>query len=179
MTEAGGSTVGAAVGMSMEDEPHYSIAVQGDPEPSEACAAILRMAVEAALRRFEVRAAGVSLTLVDDARIAELNERYLAHMGPTDVITFDLRDDSRNGDTEQPEVEGEIVISTETAARESQARGHHADREMALYAVHGVLHLLGHDDAEEGDAARMHELEDDILVSIGLGPVYGESVRRR
>lgn len=167
----------AATGISMDDEPHYSIAVTGEAELSTECAALVRSVVDAALRRFEVRRAEVSLALVSDARIAELNERFLAHEGPTDVITFDLRDETRADEGMAPDaVEGEIVISTETAEREARARGHGTEREIALYAVHGVLHLLGFDDAEEDAAVRMHALEDDILSVIGLGQVFGVQV---
>lgn len=153
----------------MDDESGYSIDISGEPEPPAAQLAMLRAAVAVALRRFHVVDAVVSIVLVDDAHIAKLNEQFLKHVGPTDVITFDLRDAAAGGANG---VDGEIVISTDTAAREAQARGHVVDKELALYAVHGVLHLLGHDDADEADAAAMHVVEDEILTSLGMGSVY-------
>lgn len=157
----------------MDDESGYSIDVNGEPEPPAARSALLRAAVTAALRRFHIAGAVVSLVLVDDAHIAELNERFLNHVGPTDVITFDLRESEVEGANG---VDGEIIISTDTAAREALARGHEVDKELALYAVHGVLHLLGHDDADDADAAAMHVMEDEILTSLGMGRVFQSRV---
>lgn len=157
----------------MDDESGYSIDVSGDPEPPAARSTLLRAAVTAALRRFHVADAVVSVVLVDDAHIAELNERFLNHAGPTDVITFDLREvevEGANG------LDGEIIISTDTAAREALSRGHDVDKELALYAVHGVLHLLGHDDGDDVEAAAMHVMEDEVLESLGMGRVYQSRV---
>ena len=48
---------------------------------------------------------------------------------------------------------------------------------LALYAVHGTLHLLGYDDTRQADAARMHDVEDEILTAMGLGAVYRACTR--
>ena len=112
--------------------------------------------------------------------MAELNDRHLMHDGPTDVLTFDLQDSDeiKTGDLDDPtSIEGEIVVSVETAAREAARRGHDSDAEAALYVVHGTLHLLGYDDADEEDAAAMHAVEDDILTAVGVGPVYRDAER--
>ena len=103
-----------------------------------------------------------------------MNKRYLKREGPTDVLSFDLRDGDadRDGDSSGKAVDGEIVVSVDTAAREALRRGHSLDAEVALYAVHGTLHLLGYSDREERDAARMHEVEDEILTASGMGAVY-------
>jgi probable rRNA maturation factor len=69
-------------------------------------------------------------------------------------------------------VEGELAISTDTAHRQAGHRGHSIEAELALYAIHGVLHLLGYEDKTKAKAARMHEVEDILLESIGVGPVY-------
>ena len=129
----------------------------------------LREAIEATLRRHKVASAQLSVALVDDAGIARLNEIHLGHQRSTDVLAFDLRDDHGAGAGQAPSIDGEIVLSVETATRESRKRGHDVVAEMALYAVHGTLHLLGYDDRGEEEAARMHDQEDEILVSLGLG----------
>lgn len=153
----------------MEDEP-YEIAI------ARLCGRVstpdskLRDAIVATLRHHQATTAQISVALVDDAGMAELNQTHLGHSGPTDVITFDLRDEK-----EGP-VDGEIVISVDTAQREAGERGHGVDAELALYAVHGLLHLLGYDDRDEAQAARIHAMEDRILSSIGIGPVYGASM---
>ncbi len=97
--------------------------------------------------------AEISLALVDDAAIHALNKQYLNHDEPTDVITFPL-----SGPGESP-LEGEIVISTETAQRVAAQRGHSVAAELALYVIHGVLHLCGYDDRSTRPRKQMRERE--------------------
>ena len=180
----------------MEDDPAYDIAITVDcglgiadcglgiPPPAStgslidnrqsAIANLLREAVEATLRRHRTPAAQISVAIVDDGRMAHLNELHLKRDGPTDVLAFDLRDPPPAGQAMAPgePVDGEIIVSVDTAAREANERGHGLDAELALYAVHGTLHLLGYDDRNERDGARMHEIEDEILSAIGVGAVY-------
>lgn len=156
-------------------------------ELAPSCETCVRDAVEATLRRHATGTARISVAIVDDAHMAGLNERHLHHKGPTDVLTFDLRDepgaapladdapDGVQSGADNPQIEAEIVLSVDTAAREARKRGHGVRAELALYAVHGVLHLLGYDDHGAADAARMHEVEDEILAAIGLGAVYKAS----
>lgn len=99
--------------------------------------------------------------------MAAHNERWLDHTGPTDVLTFDL-----GGDAAAGRIDGEIIVSRDTARREAALRGHSQGDELCLYVVHGVLHLLGHDDSRSGERSRMHELEDEILTGLGIGAVY-------
>ncbi len=164
----------------MEDDPAYDIAIahlDGRPIADDAP---LRQAILTALRTHSIPTAHIGVALVDDDRMAELNERHLQHAGPTDVLTFDLSEpaaDAADADPKAPAIEGEIVISLDTAAREADLRGHDTAAELALYAVHGTLHLLGYDDADESKAERMHEAEDKILEAAGLGPVYRRASR--
>ncbi|MHC4697100.1 MAG: rRNA maturation RNase YbeY, partial [Planctomycetota bacterium] len=137
---------------------------------------LLRTAISTTLSRHGVPAAQISVALVDDKRITQLNELHLGRDDPTDVLSFDLsnRGDADNSKTagDGAPVEGEIVVSLDTAAREARQRGHRVDAELTLYVVHGILHLLGYDDRSRTDADRMHKMEDVILGSVGLGPVY-------
>ena len=158
----------------MEDEPDYDIAiahVSGHPPVPDQR---LVSAIQATLRRHEVSQAHISVALVDDRDITRLNQTHLNRQGPTDVLAYDLRDPGDDDSRPSPEarVDGEIVVSLDTAAREAEKRGHDVEMELALYVVHGTLHLLGHDDRNKEDAARMHALEDEILASLKLGPVY-------
>lgn len=114
----------------------------------------------------------VSVTVVDDARMSHLHRRYKQEAGTTDVLTFDLRD------SRQEEMEGDVVICLDEAARQSASRGHETRLEVLLYAVHGVLHLLGEDDHQPPDALAMHRREDELLTAIGCGPVYSRGRRR-
>ena len=168
----------------MDEEPAYHIAIAPVSGDAPGCEAILRRAIEATLRRHRTPGARISVGLVDDAHIAHLNQLHLNRKGTTDVLSFDLRDAPSTPtvsnkepkrvtpDTTDGPVEGEIVLSVDTAAREARQRGHSLDAELALYAVHGTLHLLGYVDRQESDAARMHDMEDSILSEIGLGSVY-------
>lgn len=145
----------------------YDIEVTGAEGFPDANASAIRHAIETALRRRACGGARIVVALVGDAVIADLNRRYLGHEGPTDVLSFDLSDAGVPG-----AVDGEIVLSHETARREAAARGHAAEHEMLLYAIHGALHLTGMDDRSESGAADMHGLEDAILLEMGIGPVY-------
>lgn len=169
----------------MEDDTEYDIAVARVTDAAPDCETRLRGVIEATLHRHATTSARITIALVDDARIARLNEEHLGHSGPTDVLAFDLRDSAgadrthepgsepRDKNTCAPDLEGEIVVSVDTAIREASARGHGVVAELSLYAVHGTLHLLGYGDADEAEAARMHKIEDEILSSVGLGVVYG------
>jgi probable rRNA maturation factor len=79
------------------------------------------------------------------------------------VISFPL---SGPGD---PEFSGELVISAETAARVAAEYDLDPEVEIALYLVHGLLHLCGYDDRDEPDRIRMRRQEDEILDALGLG----------
>ena len=107
----------------------------------------------------------LSVCLVDDPTMAEHNERWLGHSGPTDVISMAM--------AESPTLEGELLISVDTARREAEARGHPAYHELVLYAVHGVQHLLGHDDHDPDARRRMRRAERRMLADLGLPAVFG------
>lgn len=152
----------------MEDDPTYHIAIAHVCGRHSIPDSGLIEAVRATLDRHHVSAGRISVALVDDPRMAELNEAHLNHKGATDVLTFDLGEPGREG------VEGEIVLSVDTAHREAHRRGHSLEAELALYAVHGTLHLLGLDDGSQLEAVKMHEVEDEILASLGYGQVFGK-----
>ncbi len=156
----------------MDDDHEYDIAIASVSGCNHVSDASIRSAIEATLRRHGARAARISVALVDDAHIATLNESYLNHPGSTDVLSFDLRDPAEADGSNRLDVDGELVLSVQTARREAAARGNPLEAELGLYAVHGVLHLLGYDDKHESEARSMHELEDEVLSSIGIGPAY-------
>ena len=109
--------------------------------------------------------AEVSVVLVDDPTICDLNRRFLKHNRTTDVMAFP--GDGESADGRRPFL-GEVVVSADTAAREAKARKRPAQTELLLYTVHGVLHLLGFDDQTVCEAERMHARERELLASIGL-----------
>jgi probable rRNA maturation factor len=123
--------------------------------------------------------AEVSLIFVDEDAISDLNERFLGGDGPTDVLSFPIDDDhvptGRQPDTggrgpgspvdpvDPPVVLGDVVICPAVAARQAPERAGTVDSELALLVVHGVLHLLNYDHAEEREAATMRQREAELL----------------
>lgn len=98
----------------------------------------------------------LSIVYVDDAEITKLNERYLKHEGPTDVLAFPYESG-----------EGEVMVSAETALREATERKIEAEGELLLYTIHGTLHLMGYDDHSPEEAKQMHAVEKKILTQAG------------
>lgn len=116
------------------------------------------------------RALELSFVVLDDARMADLHERYAGEPGSTDVLSFPL--------AEHPVLVGEVLVSADTARREAAARGHPAYDELLLYAVHGVLHLVGHDDHDPAERRRMRRAERRALAALGRVSVYRPESRR-
>jgi probable rRNA maturation factor len=126
----------------------------------------LRGIVRTTLQTEGVQEAALSVALVDDQTIHALNRRHLGHDYPTDVLSFLL---SPPG--EKP-LEGEVIVSTETAVRQAERFDWSPEAEVTLYLVHGLLHLCGYDDQRAADRQRMRRRERDILQNWGLTPHY-------
>lgn len=107
------------------------------------------------------------LRVVHDPVMAGLHERHTNVAGTTDVLTFDLRPMGLGP------VDADIVVCLDEARRQALARGHPPERELLLYAIHGLLHCLGHDDHDNEAYQRMHAAEDRLLTALGVGPVFG------
>ncbi|MEX2027130.1 MAG: rRNA maturation RNase YbeY [Pirellulaceae bacterium] len=127
----------------------------------------LRRAVMAILTDGGIARGEVSIAVVDDVRMHELNHRYLDHDYPTDVLSFVL---ARDGD----HLDGQIIVSADYAAREAVRYGWNAGDELLLYTIHGALHLAGYDDLEPEAKGRMREAERKYLAQFGLAPRYDE-----
>src|ERR1700719_1964259 len=102
-------------------------------------------------RMREAARAQISLAFVDNPTIHRLNQRYLQHDEPTDVLSFPLSEPNNR------KLSGELVIGAEVALVQAKERGHDVQGELALYVIHGMLHLCGHDDHNPADAAAMRE----------------------
>lgn len=101
----------------------------------------------------------LSVALVDDPTLAELHERCLGDPSVTDVMSFDLSDGG-------PGPGGEVVVSVDRARAVCAERGGPLDREIALYVVHGALHLCGFDDRDGDQRVRMRAAEAAVLASL-------------
>lgn len=104
----------------------------------------------------------LSIALVDDAAIHDLNRKHLQHDWPTDVISFPL------SEPDDPVLAGELIVSAEMAAVTAREAGIDPWAELSLYVVHGLLHLCGYDDLSDRDAADMRRREGEILALLGL-----------
>lgn len=107
------------------------------------------------------RAATISLTVVDDDEMHQLNRTHLDHDYPTDVLSFPL------SDPDEP-LAGEVIVSAGTAKNNAQEYGNRAEEELLLYVVHGVLHLVGLGDKTAEDAKKMRQAEAYWLADLGI-----------
>lgn len=109
----------------------------------------------------------ISVALVDDPTIHEINRRHLQHDYPTDVISFVL-------ECEDGYLDGEVVASADTACCVAGELGWPAESELLLYVVHGTLHLVGYDDQSDEDRKEMRIRERLYLARFGLVPPWQE-----
>jgi probable rRNA maturation factor len=125
----------------------------------------LRDAVRGVLAAEKVKRAEISIAVVDDVKMHELNLRYLQHDYATDVLSFRL-DELEEG--QEGPLEGEIIVSIDTAEREAEDYGWRREDELLLYVIHGALHLVGYDDEEVPDRLAMRQAEAKHLARFGL-----------
>jgi probable rRNA maturation factor len=114
----------------------------------------------------------VSIALVDDDYIQELNKQYRSLDVPTDVLSFAMRETVSDEDDgfEYPEEEllGDVVVSLERARVQAVEYRHSFEREVGFLVVHGILHLLGYDHEVDGEKTVMRQKEEKILKTIDL-----------
>ena len=113
----------------------------------------------------------LSITLVAESRMAELNGEYMGKAGPTDVLSFPIESFEVPFDEPEPDgpplLLGDIVICPSVVARNATAAGVAFDDELALMVVHGTLHLLGRDHVIDEEAEAMEQREREILAMVG------------
>lgn len=109
----------------------------------------------------------LSVALVGDRRMSDLHEQFLGIPDPTDVLTFPM-DEDENGHV----LAGEVVVCVPEARRQAKRRNVPLERELLLYALHGMLHLCGYDDRTDAAFKMMHRTEDEILTRLEVGPVF-------
>ena len=107
---------------------------------------LLRRTVNETLRSEGVspRTVEVSIALVDDDAMQDLNARYRGKDAPTDVLSFSQEQDIIIPGS--PKLLGDVVVSIDTAIRQAEAGNRALDTEVSQLVIHGVLHLLGYDD---------------------------------
>lgn len=123
----------------------------------------------------------VSILLVDDHQIHQLNRQYRGVDSPTDVLSFPMLEFGEGQDRGELQAVlnaacrdgqtlllGDIVLSLERAQHQAQEYGHSFSREVGYLVVHGMLHLLGYDHEQEEQRLRMRQKEEKVMEMLGL-----------
>ncbi len=114
------------------------------------------------LRDFHQGEIGIRVTT--DAAIHQINREHLGHDYPTDVISFPYA-------ANRPHIEGELVVSVDTASERANELGWSVDHELLLYVVHGTLHIAGMDDHEPQDRLAMRHAEREVMLQLGVSDI--------
>jgi len=109
-----------------------------------------------------------AITVINDKAMRALHKRMMNDPTPTDVITFDMRDDV----SIKNHIDLDTVVCRDVAAENAKEYGHSVNDELLLYAVHSLLHVRGYDDRTAAESARMHRREDALLIRLGVGAIY-------
>lgn len=152
-------------------QPRYDITVANSQTALAVDDEQLRQVAERTLALEEVCQAEISIAVIDNDEIHDLNRRFLEHDYATDVLSFLL--DCEGGEpsaanTPAPlgrgkTISGEVIVSAEMAADRAEEFGWPAEHELLLYLVHGLLHLCGYDDHTDAERAMMRQREQDVL----------------
>lgn len=143
--------------------------------------ASLRRAVHEAAAMAATNAGELAIVLTDDSAIRSLNRDWRGQDKATNVLSFPAPPDPLTGKLKadgRPRLIGDIVIAYETAAREASAAARPFRHHLAHLAVHGFLHLLGHDHARDAEADAMEALEIAILARLKVPNPYRAASRR-
>lgn len=119
--------------------------------------------LDSAYRNRRKKPANLDLLVTDDTEITKLNRRHLGEDHATDVLAFD------DGEEEDGRVRlGDVAVSADTARRVATERRVPFEHELAFYALHGLLHLLGMRDDDDDDRAKMHRAQAKAMRDFGL-----------
>jgi len=123
----------------------------------------VRTVCERILHDGRIKSGKINVVLVDSDTIGQYNRDFLQHDYPTDTISFptEYRQDEGH-------LEGEVLVCTEIAKERAGEFSWTADEELLLYVVHGMLHLIGYNDTDAEQQAKMQEKERDYLATLGI-----------
>ena len=130
--------------------------------------------VKKVLKQQKIERAALSFVLVGEREIKALNKKFLGRGYATDVLAFELDPSAEKYLKAGPAaggkkiLYGEVVISTDAVVKNSQSFKTTAARELALYIIHGILHLSGFDDHAARDVKKMRGKEQELLARAGL-----------
>lgn len=152
----------------------YQVDVADNQDCLPVDAEAMREVVCQTLQAEQVAAATISIAIVDNPTMHKLNRQYLNHDYETDVLSFLL--ECSGGSNDEPAgiprgdgktIDGEIIVSSEYAAKLAPEFGWQPLDEMTLYIVHGLLHLCGYDDLTEAELPVMRQREAEVLAILG------------
>ncbi len=129
------------------------LTTRGGPHPGASRSVLVRRA-EKMLAALGLRRVELSIALVDDATIRELNKRHRKKDKPTDVLSFPLLELTPPGDEAKGAL-GDVIVSVPTARRQASRRRRPLLAELTMLLAHGILHLLGHDHRTDAEDRRM------------------------
>ena len=113
------------------------------------------------LKSIGVRDASLSIVFVTDRQIARLNSLYRRKNRPTDVLSFSMREGKRL--KRDSSILGDVIISVDRAKAQAKSFNSSFRREMYLYIIHGILHLMGYDDETKSARKKMSKKENQLL----------------
>jgi len=132
---------------------------------------------QAILKALKFKSAGLSVIIVRDKKMAELNQKLMKHKGTTDVLSFSyiekkgkVKLSSKILNSNPPLFLGEIIICLDVAARNAKEYGTSFEYESALYLCHGILHCLGYEDETKKGFNEMQKKQEKILAGIYFEP---------
>jgi probable rRNA maturation factor len=149
-----------------------------DPTPIDEALDLIQSAVgETSRLALDARACEVELSFVADTEMTRLNFDHMRERGPTDVLSFPLHDwvveGGRSTLSDDDGISppgalllGDVVIDVDQAVRQAASGGWSVVEEIVLLAIHGTLHLLGHDHAELDEEAAMRGIEHQVLTAL-------------
>lgn len=141
--------------------PKYLIQIVNRQDSLPCEEGVLRRVLEDALREeTDLERVDLSVAVVNDEWICEVNASFLDREGVTDVIAFTY-------ESGEEYVEGEIVVNADEAVRQARQAAHEPWDELLLYAVHGMLHVLGYEDSTPRLRHRMNRRAAELLRAAG------------
>jgi probable rRNA maturation factor len=124
---------------------------------------LLEKIAAAALEELKIAEADLGIVLTGAKEMASLNEKFLGHEGPTDVITFNYQETETRMRNPNLELHGEIFVCVAEAERQAKEFGTSRQSELVRYVIHGILHLTGRDDLKPAARKKMKREEGRVL----------------
>ena len=125
---------------------------------------LLRRAIKKVLKLQKIADGELDLVFMTDAQIRKLNLRYRGKNRPTDVLAFSMKEGKSIKGAKH--ILGDIAISVDAAKRQAKGFNSTKKKEIYLYVIHGILHLLGHDDGGAEESACMQKRQNQLLGAI-------------